>query len=920
MFALTHLFARGNHFTHVAAHDLCNLSFLRHIDLGGNALESIAPIPSESAEAQEGQCNEQLVTVILRDNAPLHDINALFAVFSAVIQLDVANNPNLRLSHTLASDGRLRALRVLDVSGTQSDLSDNWCESEDELEVLLARSMRLDKGFNTDYQLVRFLDSCFRHLRVLDLSYNAQHITLRHLRASVGSLRFSQVAPSLIRQRAASMADRRRSAFIAPSVATSDGDGVDSYDAVAWEQAGSEAGMQAATAAETVARCKSDVDTSPGKYLTRLELEGLQATCAIADASLPASVVLGSSRQFELPGLLYECTCIPTHQENEEGECRPVSEPQWRYALAGSLGTLGALLLGFALFRASRYWRQVHYDLDLRARLIDEKEMENLQLREAWEVKAADVVLLERIDAQSPGTFSQVWRGSWLDQMVAVKVLNQLGSGSSFITNPGATLDAAAHANSNKRHSRHSNSHHHHHHHHHHFFFHKHRGADDDDDDNGGSGGGESEHMLSPEFRREVEFFMTSCRHKNVVQFLGAGCLHTGSPFIILELVPNGSLDVFLGTNAARFLNSKQHKALKSTRRRHKKSSSAGGGGSSNRGRQGKHAESGQLISIDEDDDGGGGGGGGDNVTRNDGSEECGTRLDENEDGHDALDESGDDDDDDDDDDLPVISWEQRMHFLRGIARGMEHIHAKGLVHRDLKTANVLVSATLEPKITDFGTIRTLFQSPLSATTTTTTTTEAGEDGATSAAAATGATGTAATTTTAFGGWKRWGREGARKGQHGGGAEADGGARLEEGGGGSASNVASLHLTSAVGTPLYMALEVLCGDGAYTWSADVWSFGVVAWELASQRPPLLLEELGQRSTGPMLAKMRNALADRKRLPVSQQWPEWLRGLLLRCWNEDNGKRPTFREITRICDTVLPKRHHHHHHHQAHSAL
>ncbi|KAJ3551343.1 hypothetical protein NP233_g13098 [Leucocoprinus birnbaumii] len=41
--------------------------------------------------------------------------------------------------------------------------------------------------------------------------------------------------------------------------------------------------------------------------------------------------------------------------------------------------------------------------------------------------------------------------------------------------------------------------------------------------------------------------------------------------------------------------------------------------------------------------------------------------------------------------------------FISGIASGLEHLHDLGIVHSDLKAANVLVSGSLRPLLTDFG-------------------------------------------------------------------------------------------------------------------------------------------------------------------------------------------------------------------------
>ncbi|EGD80350.1 hypothetical protein PTSG_10603 [Salpingoeca rosetta] len=75
----------------------------------------------------------------------------------------------------------------------------------------------------------------------------------------------------------------------------------------------------------------------------------------------------------------------------------------------------------------------------------------------------------------------------------------------------------------------------------------------------------------------------------------------------------------------------------------------------------------------------------------------------------------------------------------------------------------------------------------------------------------------------------------------------------------------SVSLTAGVGTPLYMAPEALTGD-KYSFEADVFSFGVLMWEVATQRVPDLIEqELGAEYTGPILATLSGLMADGKRL-------------------------------------------------------
>ena len=48
------------------------------------------------------------------------------------------------------------------------------------------------------------------------------------------------------------------------------------------------------------------------------------------------------------------------------------------------------------------------------------------------------------------------------------------------------------------------------------------------------------------------------------------------------------------------------------------------------------------------------------------------------------------------------IDVKTKTKMIVGIAKGMLHIHLENIVHRDLATRNVLLTLTLDPKITDF--------------------------------------------------------------------------------------------------------------------------------------------------------------------------------------------------------------------------
>ncbi len=51
----------------------------------------------------------------------------------------------------------------------------------------------------------------------------------------------------------------------------------------------------------------------------------------------------------------------------------------------------------------------------------------------------------------------------------------------------------------------------------------------------------------------------------------------------------------------------------------------------------------------------------------------------------------------------PALEYPQRARLIAEVAEALEHAHALGLQHRDLKPSHILVDAQLRPKILDFG-------------------------------------------------------------------------------------------------------------------------------------------------------------------------------------------------------------------------
>ncbi|EGD78429.1 TKL protein kinase [Salpingoeca rosetta] len=195
--------------------------------------------------------------------------------------------------------------------------------------------------------------------------------------------------------------------------------------------------------------------------------------------------------------------------------------------------------------------------------------------------------------------------------------------------------------------------------------------------------------------------------------------------------------------------------------------------------------------------------------------------------------------------------WELKLRLLRDVASGMAFIHSLDQMHRDLKSGNVLVSSSLRAKITDFGSIRQCFTRDRNQQQRTRLSSSHDDD-------------------------PQYSKQ----------------AGLQ--------TMTSMTLTAGVGTPLYMAPEALTGD-KYSFEADIFSFGVLMWEVGTQRVPDLIEqEKGSGYRGPILATLFNLMKDGKRLRFEDSEqdaiPEWFQSLTYKCMAQDPRERPSFGEL------------------------
>lgn len=182
------------------------------------------------------------------------------------------------------------------------------------------------------------------------------------------------------------------------------------------------------------------------------------------------------------------------------------------------------------------------------------------------------------------------------------------------------------------------------------------------------------------------------------------------------------------------------------------------------------------------------------------------------------------------------LEWPTRRRFACEIAAGMAHLHGLESMHRDLKSDNCLVDNKFHVKVCDFGAGRLRTRKQRLDPHVDT-----------------------------------WGNK-------------------------------SKSLTAGVGTPLWMAPELVIQgkNRQYTNAVDVYSFGIVMWELLTCKTPWD-EEIEDTNMFKFRAALEEALANGQRPTLPKYTDESTYAsyvsLMKQCWATDPDDRPTFGSVS-----------------------
>ena len=162
------------------------------------------------------------------------------------------------------------------------------------------------------------------------------------------------------------------------------------------------------------------------------------------------------------------------------------------------------------------------------------------------------------------------------------------------------------------------------------------------------------------------------------------------------------------------------------------------------------------------------------------------------------------------------ITWPMRRKFALDTCRGMRYLHDSKLLHRDLKSSNLMLDDKFNTKVGDFGLTRT------------------------------------------------------------------------------SAGTAAMQMTGQCGTFQYMAVEVL-SNKPYSEKADVFSFGILLWEMVARKLPYF----GMQPMQVGMAVVQQGL----RPTIPPKTPAPLAKLMRACWDSEPMRRPSFAQLVEMLEAM-----------------